>query len=220
MKQQERLSGIQQFLDIFNFLPCRKKQLTVDDNNAGAGKKIIELPNIGCIHMCKHKSAKNLKISLRPYRPVRLTVPYKTSFKDAERFLHSKRGWLKKNVEKIKELENKNRLTDEEIEILRFKAKSYLPFRVQELAEQYDFKYNRVFIKNLKTRWGSCSYKNNINLNLHLMRLPDKLVDYVILHELAHTKEKNHGKGFYSLMDMLVSDVSTLECELKKHIIF
>ena len=73
------------------------------------------------------------------------------------------------------------------------------------------------FVKNIKTRWGSCSSLNNINLNLHLMRLPDHLIDYVILHELAHTKEKNHGKSFWNLVDSLVMDLKEMKKELKTY---
>jgi predicted metal-dependent hydrolase len=87
------------------------------------------------------------------------------------------------------------------VEGLRVEAKSFLPGRIAWLASQYGFKHNKVSIKNLKSRWGSCSGVNNINLNLHLMRLPDELIDYVLLHELCHTVEKNHGKAFWRLLD-------------------
>ncbi|MCW3807156.1 M48 family metallopeptidase [Plebeiibacterium marinum] len=86
-------------------------------------------------------------------------------------------------------------------EAMRVTAKNYLPRRLHELAQQHGFSYKQVFIKNLKSRWGSCSNVNNINLNLHLMRLPDYLIDSVLLHELCHTVEKNHGSGFWKLMD-------------------
>ena len=103
-------------------------------------------------------------------------------------------------------------------EALRVTAKNYLPYRLNQLANEYDFVYNKVFIKNLKTRWGSCSSVNNINLNLHLMRLPDRLIDCVLLHELCHTKEKNHGKGFWSLMDKVTNGkAKELDKELKNY---
>lgn len=103
-------------------------------------------------------------------------------------------------------------------EALRREAKNWLPARMKELALQHGFHYKQVFIKNLKSRWGSCSGVNNINLNLHLMRLPDHLIDYVLLHELCHTVEKNHGKGFWNLMDKVTANrADALEKEMKNH---
>lgn len=87
------------------------------------------------------------------------------------------------------------------LHILRYEAKRQLPFRTHELAKAYGFKYRTVTIRNAKTRWGSCSHNNNINLSLHLMRLPKHLADYIILHELCHTIHKNHGKDFWLLLD-------------------
>lgn len=90
-------------------------------------------------------------------------------------------------------------------EALRREAKSFLPGRLAWLARQWNISYRNVTIKNLKSRWGSCSAQNNINLNLHLMRLPDHLIDYVLLHELCHVHEKNHGPGFWSRLDMMTN---------------
>lgn len=103
-------------------------------------------------------------------------------------------------------------------EALRVEAKKYLPVRLSELASQNGFSYRRVFVKNLKTRWGSCSGVDNINLNLHLMRLPDHLIDYVLLHELCHTREKNHGPQFKKLLNQLTEGQCTLlEREMKTY---
>ena len=99
----------------------------------------------------------------------------------------------------------------------RKEAKEYLPERVKELAEKHKFKYKNVAIKNTKTRWGSCSFNNNINLSLHLMRLPDHLVDYVILHELVHTKVKNHSKDFWQLLDIVSGNARKLDREVKEY---
>ena len=86
-------------------------------------------------------------------------------------------------------------------EALRVEAQAFLPGRLAWLAQQHQLRYNKVFIKNLKSRWGSCSAVNNINLNLHLMRLPDQLIDYVLLHELCHTREKNHGPNLWNTLN-------------------
>jgi len=100
---------------------------------------------------------------------------------------------------------------------LRIEAKQYLPSRTSELAKKYNFRFNKVFVKNAKTLWGSCSSRNNINLNMHLMRLPDYLVDYVIIHELCHTVEKNHGKGFWGLMNQILGDGKKISKELRNY---
>lgn len=102
-------------------------------------------------------------------------------------------------------------------ETYRLEAKQFLPQRVDFFARQFGFQYNKVVIKKAGTRWGSCSYCNNINLNLHLMRLPEHLRDYVILHELAHTIEKNHGPGFWKLLDQISGDARGLDREMKKY---
>jgi hypothetical protein len=80
---------------------------------------------------------------------------------------------------------------------MRLEAAKLLPGRLQELAERYGFTFNSVQIKQLKGRWGSCDSKKHIVLNLFLMQLPWHLIDYVLLHELVHTEQLNHGDGFW-----------------------
>lgn len=91
------------------------------------------------------------------------------------------------------------------VETCRLEAKLYLPMRVNQLANEHGFKYEQVFIKNLKSKWGSCSTQKNINLNLHLVRVSDQLIDYIILHELAHTREMNHGPAFWALLNKVTN---------------
>tara|TARA_B110000503_G_scaffold33116_1_gene53855 strand:- start:2134 stop:2850 length:717 start_codon:yes stop_codon:yes gene_type:complete len=98
----------------------------------------------------------------------------------------------------------------------RKEAKEYLPKRVSDLANIHKFEFNKVSVKNSKTRWGSCSFDNSINLSLHLMRLPDYLVDYVILHELVHTKIKNHSRDFWQLLDLVSGNAKKLDREVKE----
>ena len=89
------------------------------------------------------------------------------------------------------------------IRALREEAKEYLPQRTKELAALHGFSFQRVAVKNVSSRWGSCSSKNNINLNIHLVRLPEHLSDYVILHELVHTVHKNHKELFWQSLDKI-----------------
>lgn len=100
---------------------------------------------------------------------------------------------------------------------LRAAAKSYLPGRLRELAEQYGFEFNQVRIKHNVSNWGSCSSKKNINLNLNLMRLPSELRDYVMLHELCHLRQMNHGPEFKALLASVCPDWQQLRAELKEY---
>jgi len=102
-------------------------------------------------------------------------------------------------------------------EALRIEAKMYLPQRVNKFAKKYGFEYNKIFVKNIKSRWGSCSKKGNVNLSLHLMRLPDELIDYVILHELAHTIEQNHSKKFWSILDSIYGNAKIIDKKLNNY---
>jgi len=113
-----------------------------------------------------------------------------------------------------KELQNTLRLAIENV--LRFDAKKYLPMRIAELASNLGYTYKKVTIKNNKTNWGSCSNRKNINLNLHLMRLSDHLIDYVIVHELVHTIIPNHGSEFKSTLHNHFQNSAEIERELKK----
>lgn len=88
----------------------------------------------------------------------------------------------------------------------RAEAKQYLPPRVKEIAELHGFTYNKVRIKNQKTRWGSCSAKRNLNFNMRLMMTPPEAIDSVIIHELCHLRFLNHSKAFWNLVEELCPD--------------
>lgn len=96
-------------------------------------------------------------------------------------------------------------------------AVNYLPARVKELAAAHGFRYARVRVKNQKTRWGSCSSKGNINLNLRLMMAPEQAIDYVILHELCHLRVLNHSPAFWSLVESCLPDYRRWRNWFKAH---
>lgn len=98
---------------------------------------------------------------------------------------------------------------------LRREASELLPLRVEELARLHGYTYSSVSIKQLKSRWGSCSSKKEIVLNLYLMQLPWELIDYVILHELAHTRVLAHGKPFWDEMGKSLVNVKVLRKQIK-----
>jgi predicted metal-dependent hydrolase len=104
------------------------------------------------------------------------------------------------------------------IQTFRDEAKEYLPQRTEQLAAVHGFSFCGVTVKNISSRWGSCSATNHINLNIHLMRLPQELSDYVILHELTHTVHKNHGKFFWQNLNAVTNGkAKQFSKEMKKY---
>lgn len=103
------------------------------------------------------------------------------------------------------------------VETWRLESKKILPPMVEQIAKEHNFRHGKITIRNNRTRWGSCSKNNNISLNLHLIRLPLHLCEYVILHELAHTIHKNHGKGFWNLLQEITGRARILDKELSAY---
>ncbi|HVC36076.1 MAG TPA: YgjP-like metallopeptidase domain-containing protein [Candidatus Dormibacteraeota bacterium] len=100
---------------------------------------------------------------------------------------------------------------------LRKQAEQLLPQRVKQLAEIHGFNYQNVRIKQLKGRWGSCDHKRNIVLNLFLMQLPWTHIDYVILHELTHTKILKHGPLFWRELEKVSPKAQILRQAIRSH---
>lgn len=103
-------------------------------------------------------------------------------------------------------------------EALRRRAKVLLPPRLRALSVAHGLPFRSVKVNSSMGRWGSCSGRGDINLSCHLLRLPARLVDYVLLHELAHTREMNHGPRFHALLDSLTGGrEKSLLSELKRY---
>jgi len=89
---------------------------------------------------------------------------------------------------------------------LKNEARKVIANRADKICEMYGFKYNRIAIKDPSTIWGSCSSKKNLNFSWRLILAPQEVLDYVIIHELAHTKQMNHSKAFWSLVEECMPD--------------
>ncbi len=179
--------------------------------------RTVELKGVAPVLLERSQRAKHISVSIRPFRGVRVAVPRGVSFARAEQFARSKAGWIKKHLEKMQRLQRRAEALAEERPIDRRAARRQLIERLEHLAQRHGFSYNRVFVRNQKTRWGSCSGKNNISLNINLVRLPPELVDYTILHELVHTRVKNHGSGFWRQLEALLADARRLDRQLNEY---
>jgi len=162
----------------------------------------INIDGIGPVLFEKSRRARRVIISVRNSKVTRVAVSTRTSFKKALEFVYLKKEWIQKHLVKIEQDEGlKQALTDRFLSIDKADAGKRLTDRLYHLAKEHGFTCNKVSIREQRTRWGSCSYKNNISLNLKLVLLPEELIDYVILHELVHTRIHNHSKKFWAELD-------------------
>ncbi len=173
----------------------------------------IEHKDVGIIRYIKNNRAKRIIISIKP-EYVRVTVPRRQTLKNAQKFVDAKINWIKKHSNNMKVLTEKSK---ELPKIDREEARENLEKRLSELAEQHNFQYNRVSIRSQRTRWGSCSSKDNISLNMKLLHLPQQLIDYILLHELVHTRVKNHSKDFWNELETVVPNARTVDEQLREY---
>ena len=168
--------------------------------------------------MVRSARARRLSITVKPFKPVRVTVPRRVSQREAREFLHSQVSWLRTAVAQVQQAEQAQRVTMAElVPIDRNRARAALITRLGELAAEHGFSYQRVSVRNQKTRWGSCSSEGSISLNVNLVRLAQELQDYVLLHELVHTRIANHSPRFWAELDKYVGDAKALRRQLKAH---
>lgn len=179
--------------------------------------KKITIDGIGEVLLERSVRARYVNLSVRPFRGIRVAVPPGISFQKAAQVARSKADWLRQMLERTSRLEKQVMAFSNDQSFSREGAKQLLVSRLQQLAVRHGFKYNRVFIRHQQTRWGSCSYKNNINLNVNLVYLPDALIDYVILHELVHTRIKNHSADFWKELEKYFQDPKQVDKELDRY---
>ncbi|AQQ09591.1 hypothetical protein L21SP3_01399 [Sedimentisphaera cyanobacteriorum] len=145
--------------------------------------------------------AKHLRLTVSQ-SGARLSVPLGVSGRRAIEFLNTKKDWLSKSFTKVeKRKENLSSRLKDLPKLDLYQQQEKLFSRAQQLASRFGFEYSKITFRCQKTRWGSCSSKNSISLNINMVLLPEYLQDYLILHELAHTKVKSHCKKFWHLLD-------------------
>lgn len=165
----------------------------------------------------KHPRARRTSLTIYPDGKVTVTIPTFATILAATRLLNTKKEWLKRNLSKIA---NRNdvflpKLNKKE----RANARIYIVTRVEYFKSVHGFVCNRIYVRDQKRQWGSCSAKKNLNFNYRLALLPQHLCDYVIVHELCHLKELNHSKRFWDLVGSIMPEYKKLDTELKRYII-
>jgi predicted metal-dependent hydrolase len=180
--------------------------------------KVVEVEDIGQVILEHSTRARRLTLSVNYEGRIRAAVPLHVSFDSAMDFVRLKKKWVKKILNKIQQIKSRQReLTAFSSNLDRIQAKEVLTARLTELAKKHSFTFDRVYIRNQKSRWGSCSHKGDISLNMKIMVLAEELRDYVLLHELVHTKVYNHSARFWAELNKYVPDAKLKAAQLRQY---
>ena len=163
---------------------------------------------------------KTIGIEITREAKVLVRAPEGVSAARIRRFVEKKEEWIGRSLWKmhlrIRALGEMEPMTPERLKELTEAAKETLPGKVAFYADLAGVTYGQITIRNQKTRWGSCSAKGNLNFNCQLMRLPEEIVDYVVVHELCHRKEMNHSERFWAEVEKILPDYQARRLWLKE----
>lgn len=155
---------------------------------------------------------KTIAIEVRQDLRVIVRAPKRASNREIMKFVEQKQDWIAKHLaymqiryEETRRAKEKQ-FTHDDIRKMKDEAKRVIPDRVKYYAGIMGVTFGKITIKNQKNRWGSCSSKGNLNFNCLLMMTPDKVRDYVVIHELCHLKQMNHSKMFWAEVEKVMPD--------------
>ncbi len=163
------------------------------------------------------RRATRMRLAVYCDSSVVLTMPTGFDMILAEKFLKQKFAWVAAALKKFQPFTHRYVIKSNRWEYKKYRqaALQLAILKVKELNKFYGFSFNRVSVKNQKTRWGSCSKKGNLNFNYKIIHLPQDQLNYLIVHELCHLKEFNHSKNFWALVAKTVPEYKKLRMELK-----
>jgi predicted metal-dependent hydrolase len=189
----------------------------LNTRSSGTTEKIISIPGVGEVLCRKHRGARRISVHVSAAKGVRVTLPFYAAFRDAVHVVSINKDWIETAREKAR-LNEKQALPlrNKLAELDPAEAVKSLVSRLEDLAAKYGFHYAKVSVRNQRTRWGSCSSNRALSLNIKLMLLPGELIDYVLLHELVHTRVHNHSRVFYAELDKLVPNRRQIVKRLKE----
>ena len=173
--------------------------------------------------MRKSERARNIRITVERSGEVFVTIPPGKDDKEAEIFVEKHKEWIRRKAEYF--LKNplpafwekiKSRAgSKKEFKNRKGEALALIEEKIKKFNNYYNFSYKKIVIRNQKSRWGSCSKKENLNFNYRIIFLPPEIQDYIIVHELCHLKELNHSKSFWSLVSKQIPDYKDRRKKLK-----
>lgn len=177
-----------------------------------------EIEDLGYVKFVSYKNSKSIRIHLKPFSGISVTYPYGYPLKKVQTFLFENIEGIKESLNRVREIERIEVSRVKKLKIFDIeKADLQLKKRINYLSELYRLPFERITIREQKTRWGSCSSKNNINLNRFIVTIPDKLQDYVILHELIHTRVKNHSTLFWQELEKVYPNCKEAAREMRQY---
>ncbi|HNZ86464.1 MAG TPA: M48 family metallopeptidase [bacterium] len=166
-----------------------------------------------------YSKRKTLCIEINKYGEIIARSPKNLSIDDIQKFVNEKSNWIYKQLHHRKNciLKAQQFLSKNKTNISKSVAYKTISNKVSQLSSTFGFKYNIIKITEAKTRWASCSNTNNLSFTKKVALLPDDILKYIIIHELAHTKEKNHGKNFWKIVQQIIPNYKTKIKWLKEH---
>ena len=160
-------------------------------------------------------SRKTIAIQITPEGEVLVRCPNRMPKWQIQQFVDSKKTWIEAKLQKIAARPAVPKLTQQDLNTLARQAAEDLSKRASHFAPLVGVSYGRITIRCQRTRWGSCSGKGNLNFNCLLMLSPEKIRDYVVVHELCHRKQMNHSPRFWTEVAAVLPDYSSRKKWLK-----
>lgn len=162
--------------------------------------------------------AKRMRVAVYADGDVVVTKPMNVSFENLKSFVEAKKLWIIKKTEEKKiaivpELKENSRM---HYLLNKSEAKKLVKQKLEEWNEKLELEYRSFSIKNLKSRWGSCSSNKNLSFNYKILFLPEMMQDYIIVHELCHLKTMNHSKKFWALLGNIMPNYLSIKEKIKK----
>ena len=184
---------------------------------AGPSQTIV-LDGVGPVLFEKSRRARHIGLTVRASRGVRVAVPARVSFDEARRVAVSKLDWIERTLARVERARDRCREAVLAAECLdRRAARAHLAGCLAALAEEHGFTPGRLSVRNQGTLWGSASPSGHIQLNACLAVVPQDLTDYVILHELVHTRVRGHGWAFWAELERHCPDARRRRARLREY---